>query len=145
MATAHRAVGGRRAMVSNRALTFRVGIANYMGFRRQQDGVQWTREGCCMHLSTTRTESSQHFFLLFRFQRTSPSCEADTSSAPYFETHLWCIRRSRVDTGQLAKLDCASKAEHIQFLILRFLSQIAREEIEERLHLDVECLQRCQG
>ena len=35
-------------MVSNKALTFRVGIANYMGFRRQQDGVQWTREGCCV-------------------------------------------------------------------------------------------------
>ena len=49
MATAHRAVGGRRAMVSNRALTFRVGIANYMGFKRQQDEVQRARvEGCCM-------------------------------------------------------------------------------------------------
>ena len=48
MATAHRAVGGRRAMVSNRASTFRVGIANYMGFKRQQYEVQRAREECCM-------------------------------------------------------------------------------------------------
>ena len=36
---------------------------------------------------------------------------------------------------------CTLKVKHVQLLVLRLLGKVTREEVEERLHLNVKCLQ----